>query len=80
MRLWRTLGFLLFGLCVIVAIVKSAKGANGPRSGNWTVSKSDEAGKVEFSLIEHRHGGNSSHESDWPASAFQGVDFAKCTS
>ena len=78
MRLWRTLAFLVFGLCVIVAIVaKTAKGANSPRTGDWTISKSDEAGKVEFSLIEHHHGGNSSHESDWPTSAFQGVDFTK---
>jgi hypothetical protein len=78
MRFWRTLVFLIFGLCVIVGIVaKVAKGANSLRTGDWTVSKSDEAGKVEFSLIEHHRGGNSSHESDWPMSAFQGVDFAK---
>jgi len=38
MRLWRTLAFLIFGLCVIIGIVvKTAKGANGPRSGDWTV-------------------------------------------
>ena len=78
MRLWRTLAFLVFGLCLIIAIVvKNAKGASGPRSGDWTVSKSNQAGKVEFSLIEHHRGGNSSHESDWPANAFQGVDFSK---
>ncbi len=78
MRLWRTLAFLIFGLCVIAGIVlKSAKGASNPRSGDWTVHKSDEAGKVEFALIENHHGGNSRHESGWPASAFQGVDFSK---
>jgi hypothetical protein len=78
MRLWRTLAFLLFGLCVIFGIVvKTAKGANGPRTGDWTVSISAEAGKVEFSLIEHHRGENSSHQSDWPASAFVGVDFSK---
>ena len=78
MRLWRTLAFLVFGLCIIIGIVvKSAKGANSPRSGDWTVSKSDEAGKVEFSLIERRQGRHSSHESDWPVNAFQGVDFSK---
>jgi hypothetical protein len=77
MRLWRTLGFLIFGLCMLVLVVRSAKGTGSQRIGDWTVSKSDEAGKVEFSLIERHHGGNSSHESDWPASSFQGVDFSK---
>src|SRR5713226_10678004 len=78
MRFWRTLAFLVFGLCLIIGImVTAAKGANGPRTGDWTVSKSDEAGKVEFSLIEHHHGGNSNHESDWPMSSFPGIDFSK---
>jgi hypothetical protein len=77
MRLWRTLGFLIFGLCMLALVARSAKGAGSQRSGDWTLSKSDEAGKVEFSLIERHHGGNSSHESDWPASSFQGVDFSK---
>jgi len=76
MRLFRTITFLLFGLVILWAIVaKSASAA--PRTGDWTVRKSDQAGKVEFSLIERRRGGNSSHESDWPTTAFQGVDFSK---
>jgi len=78
MRLWRTLAFLVFGLCIIIGIVvKSAKGASIPRSGDWTLRKSDDAGKVEFALLENHHGGNSRHESDWPTSAFPGVDFSK---
>lgn len=78
MRLWRTLAFLVFGLCVIIGIVvKTARGAEGPRTGSWTLSKSDEAGKIEFSLIERHHGGNSSHESDWPINAFPGLNFSK---
>ncbi len=77
MRVWRTLAFLLFGLCVIIGIVKTAKGANTTRTGDWTVLTSGEAGKVEFSLSEHSHHGNSRHESDWPTSAFPGVDFSK---
>ena len=36
MRVWRTLAFLLFGLCVIIGIVKTAKGANTTRTGDWT--------------------------------------------
>src|SRR5215470_6125500 len=75
MRTWRTIAFIVFGLCIIFAIV--AKAASGPRSGDWTIHKSDQAGKVEFALIEHHHGGNSNHESDWATSAFSGVDFSK---
>jgi len=76
MRLLRTVAFLIFGLCILWAIVaKSASAA--PRTGDWTIRKSDQAGKVEFSLIERHHNGNSSHESDWPTTAFQGVDFSK---
>ena len=78
MRLWRTLAFLVFGLCVIFGIVaKGSSGSGNPRSGDWTLHKSDEAGKVEFALIENHRGGNSHHESDWPESAFPGVDFSK---
>jgi len=76
MRLIRTLAFLILGLCILWAIVaKSASAA--PRTGNWTIAKSEEPGKVEFSLIENHRGGNSSHESDWPTTAFPGVDFSK---
>jgi len=77
MRLWRALGFVIFGLCAIALVVRTARGANTQRNGDWTVSKSEQAGSVDFSLIERGHGGNSNHESDWPAKAFQGVDFSK---
>jgi len=46
-------------------------------NGDWTISKSAAPGKVDFSLIEHREHGTSSHSSDWPISSFQGVDFSK---
>ena len=75
MRMRRTLAYLVFASCVLVFVVKNR--AADIRSGDWTIRKSDEAGKVEFSLISHHHGGTSSHESDWPASSFQGVDFSK---
>jgi hypothetical protein len=79
MRLGRTLAFLIFGVCLLFAVIKNGAADVGSkaRSGDWTIHKSDEAGKVEFSLIEHQHGGNSSHESDWPVSSFPGVDFSK---
>lgn len=75
MRIRRTLAYLVFASCIMVFVVKNR--AADSRTGDWTISKSDEPGKVEFSLIEHHHGGTSSHQSDWPASSFQGVDLAK---
>src|ERR1035437_7162098 len=75
MRMRRTLAYLVFASCVLLVAVKNRDA--DARSGDWTISKSHDADKVEFSLIEHHQGGTSSHESDWPASSFQGVDFAK---
>jgi hypothetical protein len=75
MRFRRTLAFMVFAFCLLFAVVKNH--AADARRGDWTISKSDEAGKVEFSLIEHHHGGNSNHESDWPTSSFPGVDFSR---
>lgn len=75
MRLRRTFAYLVFASCLLLFVVKNRAAEN--HSGDWTISKSDVPGKVEFSLIEHRRGGTSSHESDWPASSFPGVDFSK---
>ncbi|HLZ40700.1 MAG TPA: hypothetical protein VKQ11_07055 [Candidatus Sulfotelmatobacter sp.] len=62
MRMRRTLAYLVFASCVVFFVVKNRAAevrSNGDvRSGDWTISKSDEPGKVEFSLIEHHHGGN----------------------
>lgn len=82
MRFSRTFAFVVFGFCVIFAVVKDRAAVRGEahanvRSGDWTVRHSDDAGKVEFSLIEHHGFGNSTHESEWPASSFSGVDFSK---
>jgi hypothetical protein len=75
MRLRRTFAFLVFAFCLMFAVVKNR--AADVQSGDWTIRHSDEAGKIEFSLIEHHHGGNSTNESDWPASSFPGLDFSK---
>lgn len=50
-------------------------GAAETQSGNWTIARSDIPGRVEFSL-SHRNG-HSHYESDWPVSAFQGLDVSK---
>lgn len=83
MRMRRTLAFLVFASFVVVAATKGrtihvrAENRADIRSGDWTIRQSEEAGKVEFSLIEHHQGHSSSHESDWPASSFSGIDFSK---
>jgi len=78
MRMRRTLAYLVFASCVVLLVTKNRAADLGGnvRRGDWTISKSDEAGKVEFSLIEHHHGGTSSHQSDWPVSSFP-LDFSK---
>ena len=51
--------------------------ASETESGNWTMRRSEDPGKVYFGLIQHRHNGQSQHESDWPIAAFSGLDIAK---
>ena len=75
MRIRQTVLFLVAASCLLVAVPKNH--AAETRSGNWSIAKSGESGKVQFSLTEHHGGGTSSHSSDWPVTAFQGVDFSK---
>src|SRR5215469_18345992 len=78
MRARRTLAYIVFALCIILLVTRNlAADRDEVRKGDWTIIKSGEPGKVEFSLIEHHHGGSSNHQSDWPASSFPGVDFSK---
>lgn len=78
MRMRRTLTYMVFASCLVLLVAKNrADTAKDARTGDWTISRSDEPGKIEFSLIQHHHGGTSSHQSDWPTSAFGGVDFSK---
>src|ERR1700760_4245337 len=51
--------------------------ATETRTGSWTISRTDEPGKVEFSLTSHQHGRSSHHQSAWSVSQFQGLDYAK---
>lgn len=46
------------------------------REGSWTMMPATEAGQVHFTVIERRERGTSHNESDWPVSAFQGLDLA----
>src|SRR5271154_6153222 len=75
MRMGRTVAFAIFAISVLTVVVRSR--ATDIATGDWTIRKSDTRDKVVFSLMEHRRNGSSSHESDWPASSFAGVDFSK---
>jgi len=79
MRMGRTLAYLAFASCVLLFVVKDrAADLNGEEHrGSWAISKSDEPGKVQFALMEHRRDHSSNHQSDWPASSFPAVDFSK---
>ena len=79
MRITRTLVCIVFASCVLFVVAKdrAADLHDSVRSGSWAITKSDEAGKVEFALMEHHRDGMSNHQSDWPISAFPGVDFSK---
>ena len=71
MRLRQTAAFLIFASFILFGVLNNyAAEADG---GSWTLRKSSEPGKVEFSLIQHHHGGTSSHESDWSTGVFVGV-------
>ena len=66
--------FVLLGLCALLA---GRAAWPQTRSGDWTMTPSEVAGQVHFSLIEFRHDGHSEFGSDWPLSAFQGLDASK---
>jgi hypothetical protein len=44
--------------------------------GNWTISPSQEAGQVQFGMYIRNDDNNMQTTSDWPVSAFQGLDLA----
>ena len=66
--------FAALVLCVLNLGVAQAALAAEDFKGNWTLSASDQPGKVQFGLSHRMHGGSSQSESDWPVSAFQGLD------
>ena len=67
MRARRTLAFLVFALVIIFVLIKDravhvrAQTRSDVRSGDWTIRHSEEAGKVEFSLMENHKGDRKTH-------------------
>src|SRR5215467_1854816 len=68
------IAYILVACTLLLALIARAADT---RSGSWTISRSEEPGKVEFGLMYHTKHNNSNHQSDWPASEFHGVDFSK---
>src|SRR5213594_1298183 len=75
MSLKRTIGLILVIAGVILGVAKAL--GSEPQSGDWTIRRSEIPGKVEFSLMDSRAGHHFHTSSDWPASDFSGLDFAK---
>jgi hypothetical protein len=63
-------------LCAFALALAQASYAAEVFKGNWTIAPSKESGQVHLALMHRMHGGSSHHESDWPASALQGLDLA----
>ncbi len=61
---------------VLCAWTLSAATPAAEMKGNWTLSPSREAGQVQFGLYIRNEGNNIQSPSDWPISAFQGLDLA----
>src|SRR5216683_2909138 len=68
------IAYILIACTLVLALIARA---SDTRTGSWTISHSDEPGKVSFALIYHSKHNNSNHESDWPTGDFKGVDFSK---
>jgi hypothetical protein len=75
MKLGRIAGLVLIVVGAVLGVANSTGGQT--RSGDWTIHRSDEPGKVEFSLMDSRAGRHFHYGSDWPASEFVGLDFSK---
>src|SRR5580658_9384206 len=70
-------GLLAYFLVVCTLLASWASSAAENLSGSWTIERSDEPGKVEFTLIHHEQGNSSTHSSAWPLSVFVGLDVSK---
>jgi hypothetical protein len=75
MKVQNTKHYLFLTLFCLAATFCAAQSST--RNGDWVIKHADQPGKVDFSLIENHRNGHSSHESDWPVSAFQGLDVTK---
>src|SRR6266705_3130088 len=75
MKQHRSIVFILAIAGIVFGVAKTRGGDT--QSGDWTIRRSDVQGKVEFSMMDSRGGHHFHYSSDWPASEFSGVEFAK---
>jgi hypothetical protein len=75
MNLNRTIGLILIVAGAVFGVANTL--GSDTQSGDWTIRKSYEPGKVEFSLMDSRGGHHFHSSSDWPVSEFSGLDLSK---
>ena len=63
-------------LSLLALVSTTAPSAADPLRGSWSISPSKQAGMVKFGISYRDDDGQSQHQSDWPVSALQGIDFA----
>jgi hypothetical protein len=68
------IAYILVACSLVLSLLARA---DNSRTGSWTITHSDEPGKVSFALIYHSQRSNSNHQTEWPVSEFHGVDFAR---
>src|SRR3954454_22739417 len=68
----RISGSLIVVTIFLTSIITAFAGTRD--SGDWTMRKSDVAGRVEFSLMQSSKGHHSENSRDWPVATFQGLD------
>ena len=63
-------------LAAALCVLTMSTAAFAAQEGSWTLLQAEEAGKVHFTVLQRRARGTSQSGSDWPVSAFQGLDLA----
>src|SRR5688572_5169974 len=64
------------GFCALLFCAWTLSATAQERSGSWTMMPAEEAGQVRFAIFQRHERGTSHSESDWPVSAFEGLDLA----
>jgi hypothetical protein len=70
-------GLTAYVLVVCTLLVGWAVQAAESINGSWTIERSDEPGRLEFTLIHHEGGNHATHSSAWPLSVFVGLDVSR---
>lgn len=68
-------GIVASAIALVCALAMFAQDAK-QRNGSWTISPSEESGKVHFGLYQHSKDYSNNHESDWEVKAFEGLDLS----